>query len=306
VFRNPVGEFRLTGARSGRRPTPLFKPALEALEERIVLSGATVPLPARAQALAAVNPAVAVQKVIGTLTTSVQQYTQLQSQVLDLVVQMGNLPAGTPRLSLARQAVTRINAFAKQEKGRFQKFQALARRVHGSDLFANYAQLYRSLHASLLTVNTQATFIGKLLYTTVTVPVAKSLTGRSAQKAVTRLSGLTSLTPDEADGILFVMAILVSRFEGSYAGITARAGTNPLCGYYCLKNDLDDIDERLAVFEFISILVAPFATKDGKTFLAEELATLNSLRSEAAGAVAKTFPNGYAFQFSQPAHPPPL
>jgi hypothetical protein len=79
VLRNPLSEIRLTGPNAGRAPTPSCKPALEALEEHIVLSGAPVSLPARAQALAAVNPAVAARKAFGTLTASVEQFTRLQS-----------------------------------------------------------------------------------------------------------------------------------------------------------------------------------------------------------------------------------
>src|SRR4051812_38203989 len=108
MFRLEMRDFRLRGA------SPSYRPGVEALEERIVLTAAPARpaiLAERAQALAAVDPAVATQQVVSTIATTMQQSAQLQQKLTSLATQMGLRPAGAARQGFVNRAVVLVNRF---------------------------------------------------------------------------------------------------------------------------------------------------------------------------------------------------
>jgi hypothetical protein len=277
VFRNPVGEFRLTGARSGPGPTPLFKPALEALEERIVLSGATVPLTARAQALAAVNPAVATQQVLNTCATSLSQYESLQTRLVALASQMGTHPAGTARQPFVLQAQNLVKGFLKKENRRFHQFQLLAKRVAGSELFTTTAGMYRSLHGSFSLINRQVTLFRWLGYTTLTAVSTTTTAGRSARplptpkeaawQAQTRVTR-TAVNMGDADLVLLRLTLF---FDDMVATIPPVPSTLDSCSFEAYKESLEERETPLVVLGFIGILLSDSASPDAVAFFKAEV-----------------------------------
>jgi hypothetical protein len=305
--RNALSEFRLRGARTAPDARPPFQPAVEALEERIVLSGAPLHGPAGTGKLAAINPTVAAQKVLGLLTASVQQFTSAQAQLVGLVVQMGTIPAGLGRLPLARRAVALINAFLRQEKTRFQKFQALARKVHGLDPFTSAAGLYESFHGSALGVSAQVAWIRALLFTTVTVPGPPSGEGRGAPRVATGGPERAALSPDVADDLLFVLTLLLANYEGTLQRIAASASSS-LCAYGCQlhQSALSEVNTTLAPLEGLGKVLESAATDEGKKFFEEELATLNALTAAANAGIQQELSQGFKLTTFIPHHPPAL
>src|SRR5262249_44639861 len=111
MFRNPIREFRLSEGSSRRGPAPFCKPALEVLEERIVLSGASTrpPLLAeRAQALAAADASTAAQQAVTLAATGMQQFGILQGKLDVLAARMVKVPV-TARPSFVNRAAVLVN-----------------------------------------------------------------------------------------------------------------------------------------------------------------------------------------------------
>jgi hypothetical protein len=272
MFRSSMREFRLFESRLARAAAPSFKPAVEVLEERVVLNAASGRAAISAKALPPIAPAVATQQLLSIITSSLNQYASLQARLIAVAGKMDARPAGAARQPLVPQVKNLVTGFLKKEKIRFHKFQVLAKRVVGSDLFKSAAGLYTSVHQSFSLLNRQVQLFTWLSDTTFrAVSFAKALergsdplpTPKEAPGRVSIRVLRTALTVDDADLLLFRLALL---FDSLATNLPPAPSTKNACTTKAYKETLDERDDTLDIIGLLALGVALSGSKSGFDF----------------------------------------
>jgi hypothetical protein len=272
MFRQSMNEFRLFGARSAARPAQSFQPALEVLEERIVLNAASGQAAVRAAERSSIDPAAAAQKVQNTITTSLKQYEGLQTRIVSLASTMQSRPPGIARQPFVGKVQNLINGFMKKEKTRFHQFQVLSRKVSGSDVFTSVAGLYKSLHQSFSLINRQVQLFRWLSDTTLTLVSTTSTRGmasfdhRATKESPARAQfrvPRTALNSGAADLQLAFLAFVIEDLATSLPPVPDPTDG---CAVEAYHDALAARDNTLSVLTIFALIVATAASPSAFAF----------------------------------------
>jgi hypothetical protein len=305
MFRNEMSEMKVFGGGRMTVPKPSFKPAVEALEERIVLSAAPARMEFSAKPLPPLSPAVATRRMLHSAITSAKQFALAQQRLMALAVQMGTKPAGAARKPLLLQAQNLVAQFLKQENARFHQAQLLTRRVGSSPLFKAALRLDRLVHQNVLLINRQTTLFQWLGYTTFAANHQAAKFPRIPQGVDhNALKADAKLTPADADSLLVSFALIL---DDLVSAIPNPIPTDP-CAANAAVEAMADLYFTAALVAILGTIVADDATAGGTAFFHDQVGTA---LVPLLGALAKAQNNANVSSSSffpahvTPAKPPP-
>jgi hypothetical protein len=264
------------------------------MEQRIVLSAVAVaPRAAITSTVApkvAVNATVIEQKILSTVTTTVNKLVSLEVQLQSLAAQMGQLPAGSARQPMYKQATKLVNAFSKQESAQYKKALTLARRAPTSGGVATAAAIEQATHQQVLTdLKRQIALFGWASYTTFTVVLPQvqgvavpNVSNAQSQSIDTVTNGgqvkakdqTTPITQEVADSVLLVLESFLARAQSM---IPTTIPYVP-CDAKTVDEEMGELADLSAAFVLVALKLKGAASTDAwESFVNQAVQTIQAI-----------------------------
>ncbi len=241
----PFSKNKFLGRRSrpvARRPRSMFHPAVEVMEERVVLNGAVVAVQA------VPSPTAAQAKILNTATATLKQYAGVLAKLDPLAGKMANLSVGNARQPIVRQVNKVVKSFLDWEKVQYQNFQKYVRTAPKTDAVAVAAKFERETHKQVVALSArQVAWYGWASYTTFRTRDQARIASVRRENVVELKAKSAPITKGEADLMLIGLSKLFFTFETRLPSETADTACQS-------RQDLELVYELKTLTFFLSIV----------------------------------------------------